>query len=216
MDQIELVVQPRSIVGKKVKQLRAQGVVPLILYGSKTEPINLQGPESDVQRAIMQAAGQLIRLQVENESSPRMVLARELQRDSLSGRFLHADLYEVDLTETLQVEVPLTLVGESIMVETGQATLLQVMNSLEIECLPFDLVQTVEVDISALAEIGDVIHVRDLIVPETIKVITHGDEMVVRLEMVMEEEEEEEEEEEGGVSVLDVEVIQRGRIEEEE
>jgi large subunit ribosomal protein L25 len=210
MDQIELVVQPRSIVGKKVKQLRAQGVVPLILYGSKTEPINLQGPESDVQRAIMQAAGQLIRLQVENESSPRMVLARELQRDSLSGRFLHADLYEVDLTETLQVEVPLTLVGESIMVETGQATLLQVMNSLEIECLPFDLVQTVEVDISALAEIGDVIHVRDLIVPETIKVITHGDEMVVRLEMVMEEEEE------GGVSVLDVEVIQRGRIEEEE
>jgi large subunit ribosomal protein L25 len=214
MDQIELVVQPRSIVGKKVKKLRANGVIPLVLYGRKTETINLQGPELDVQRAIRQAAGQLITLQVEGESGPRMVLARELQRDTLSGRFLHADLYEVDLTETLQVEVPVTLVGESNMVETGQATLLQVMNSLEIECLPSDLLQVVEVDVSGLAEIGEAIYVRDLTLPDTIEVITPGDEMIVRLAAIIEEEEEEEEEVD--VSVLDVEVIPRGREEEEQ
>ena len=121
------------------------------------------------------------------------------------------------MTETVQVEVSLVLVGEAPPVVTGELLLNQVLNAVEIECLPGDIVQSIEVDISGLLTLADSVHVRDLTVPDTITVLTGGDEMVVRLNAIVEEEEEEEEEDLLGVpSAEDVEVIQRGADEEEE
>lgn len=216
MDQVELVVQPRSVSGKHVKQLRAQGIIPLVIYGHKTETMNLQVVEYDARRAIAQAGGQLIALRVAGEEQPRMTLAREQQRDVLTGKLLHVDLYEVDMSETVQVEVPLALVGEAQLVENGQAILSHMLTSVEVECLPGDIVQSIEVDISLLVGFDDAVHVRDLVVPDTIRVLTDGDEMIARLEPVAEEEEEEEAELLAAPSAEDVEVIHRGRVEEED
>jgi large subunit ribosomal protein L25 len=217
MDQIELTVQHRSITGKQVKKLRVEGLMPLIVYGRRVEPVNLQASELEVKRAISQAGGQLIALSLEDEGTPRMVLARDIQRDSISGTLLHADLYEVDMSETVQVAVPLALVGEPPLVNTGEAVLVPILNSVEIECLPSDIVQSFQVDVSGLVNMDDAIYVRDLEVPETIEMLTSEDEMIARLQYVVEEEEEEEEEEfEFAPSVDDVEVIQRGAEEEEE
>ena len=217
MDQIELTAQHRSITGKQVKKLRAEGLIPLIVYGRKVEPLNVQAVELDVKRAITEAGGQLIELRLEEEGTPRMVLARDIQRDSISGALLHADLYEVDMSETVQVEVPLVLVGEPHLVDIGEAVLVPILNSVEIECLPSDIVQSFHVDASSLVNMDDAIYVRDLVVPEGIELLTSQDEMIARLQYVAEEEEEEEEEEfVFAPSVEDVEVIQRGAGEEEQ
>ena len=217
MDQIELVAQPRSVTGKKVRTLRAEGIIPLVVYG-RTDPVNVQASEFDTRRAVEQAGGQLIALQIEGEDQTRSVLARELQRDAISGLLLHADLYEVDVTERIQVEVPLVMVGEPKLVDSGEAVLLNMLTSVEIECLPTEIVQSFQVDVSGLADMDDAVYVRDLIVPEGIEMVTSGDEMIARMQPVLEEEEEEEEEE--GLFVMpeaaEVEVISRGREEEEE
>ncbi len=214
MDQIELEVRPRSVVGKRVKFLRREGVVPCVVYG-RADPMNIQGPELDVARAIVRAGGQLITLRVEGEDEGRMVLARELQRDVISGQLLHADFLEVDITERIQVSVSLVLRGEPSLVEANEAVLLQALNEVEIECLPTDILQSIEVDVSGLADFDDVVHVRDLRLPDTIEVLTPGDEMIARLEPIEEEEEEEEEALFEVAGPGEVEVIGRGAEEEE-
>lgn len=214
MDQIVMEAQPRSVTGKKVKTLRRQGLVPLVVYG-RTEPRNIQAVEFDTQRAIAHAGGQLIALNVEGADAPLAVLAREVQRDAISGKLIHADLYEVDITEKIQVEVSLTLSGEAPLVETGEAMLLQVMNAVEIECLPTEIMQSIDVDVSALVSFDDVIRVSDLSVPEGIEVLTAADELIVRLQGIQEEEEEEVEEVFAEVDAGEVEVIQRARDEDE-
>ena len=214
MDQIVMEAQPRSVTGKKVKTLRRQGLVPLVVYG-RTEPRNIQAVEFDTQRAIAHAGGQLIALNVEGAAAPLVVLAREVQRDAISGKLIHADLYEVDITEKIQVEVSLTLSGEAPLVETGEAMLLQVMNAVEIECLPTEIMQSIDVDVSALVSFDDVIRVSDLSVPEGIEVLTAADELIVRLQGIQEEEEEEVEEVFAEVDAGEVEVIQRARDEDE-
>jgi len=214
MAQTELGVQARSVTGKQVKRLRRQGQVPLIVYGYKTQPINLQALEFGTRRALAKAGGQLMSLHIEGEDQPRMTLAREVQRDSITGKLIHVDFYEVDITERIEVEVPLTLVGEPRLVDTGQAVLVHVLNSVDIECLPTDIMQTIEVDVTRLVTLDDEIHVRDLVVPENVEMLTNRDELVAKLEPV--EEEEVEEEAVAAPSVEDVEVIQRGKLEEEE
>jgi large subunit ribosomal protein L25 len=216
MDQIELEVQPRSVVGKKVKILRREGLVPGVVYG-RTDAMNVQVPELDAARAIGQAGGQLITLKVVGEDEGRMVLAREVQRDVISGHLLHADFFEVDITERIEVSVPLVLVGEPALVEANEAVLLQALNEVEIECLPTDIMQSIEVDVSGLEDFADAVHVRDLQLPPTIELLTPGDEMIARLEPI--EEEEEVEEEEALFEVVqpgEVEVIGRRAEEEEE
>ncbi|MBN1639912.1 MAG: 50S ribosomal protein L25 [Anaerolineae bacterium] len=215
MDQNELTVQPRTVIGKGVKVLRREGIVPLVVYG-RSAPVSAQAPELDVARAIAQAGGQLITLTVAGESTPRMVLARELQRDVLTGRLLHADLYEVDITERIQVTVSLALVGEPALIESNEAVLLQVLNEVEIECLPTEIMQSIEVQISGLVDFGDAVYVRDIVLPDGIDMVTQGDEMVARLDTIEEEEEEEVEEELfAPVEPGEVEVIGRERDEEE-
>jgi large subunit ribosomal protein L25 len=212
MDQIELEVQPRSVVGKKVKVLRREGLLPCVVYG-RTDAKNIQAPELDAARAIGQASGQLITLKVDGEDEGRMVLAREV----ISGQLLHADFLEVDITERIEVSVPLLLVGEPSLVEANEAVLLQALNEVEIECLPTDILQSIEVDVSGLEDFSDAIYVRDLQLPTTVELLTPGDEMVARLDTI--EEEEEEEEEEALFEVVEpgeVEVIGRGAEEEEE
>jgi large subunit ribosomal protein L25 len=213
-ERVGITTSPRVLTGKKVKALRAQGLVPLVVYGRKTTPINLQGTGFDLQRAIARAGGQLIELNVEGQKGSRMVLAREIQRDVLTGNLIHVDFYEVDMAEKVRVEVQLNFVGEPVLVSTNQATLLQTLSSVEVECLPSDILQSIDVDLTKLVEMDDSLLVGDLAVPDTVEVLQPADEMVVKLNPIVEEEEEEEEE--AFIEVGEVEVIGRGVTEEED
>lgn len=213
MEQVEVMASPRTAMKKQVRALRKQGLVPLVVYGNKIAPVNLETGEFDLRRAIMRAGGQLIALKVKGEDRSRMVLVHEVQRDEIADRLLHVDFYEVNMAEKVHVDVQLELVGESRLVRSGQANLLHVLNEVEIECLPADIVQSIPVDLSRLAELDDSLYVRDLPVPETVKILTPGDELVAKLQPIVEVVEEEEEA--PAVEPGEVEVISRGKAEEE-
>ena len=109
--------QSREIVGKKVSQLRRQGIIPVTVYGPKAQPVNLQVPYRPLQIALMKAGGtNLIEINVGGKATS--VLAREVQRDILRNDIMHVDFFAVDMTAKIRIDVPLHFVGDSSAVAT--------------------------------------------------------------------------------------------------
>ena len=209
MERIELKVEKRTILGKKVKRLRRQGLIPAIIYGHKTEPIPVQIEERELTRVLAQAGpNRLITLRLDGR--PRLALAREIQRDVITDKLLHVDFYTVVMTEKLSAEVPLILVGESPAVERREGVLQHGIDTVEVECLPGDLIHSIEVDLSELKELGQAIYVKDLKVPPSVEILTDGEEMVVKVVPIVEEVEEEE----VAVAPGEVEVVTKRKEEE--
>ncbi|RLC67449.1 MAG: 50S ribosomal protein L25 [Chloroflexi bacterium] len=209
MERIELKVEKRTLLGKKVKRLRRQGLIPAIIYGHETEPIPVQIEERELTRVLAQAGpNRLITLRLDGR--PRLALAREIQRDVITDKLLHVDFYTVVMTEKLSAEVPLVLVGESPAVERREGVLQHGIDTVEVECLPGDLIHSIEVDLSELKELGQAIYVKDLKVPPSVEILTDGEEMVVKVVPIVEEVEEEE----VAVAPGEVEVVTKRKEEE--
>ena len=206
MEQIELRVQKRSLVGKKTKRLRRSGLIPAILYGPRTEPISLQVKERDLRLALNRAGtNHLIALTLDEADEPRMTLAREVQRDVVTRSLLHVDFYEVVMTEKITADIPVTLVGESPIVARNAGLLVRGIDSVQVQCLPSHLLESIVVDISVLEEMEQAVLVEDLEVDEFIEILTNPEEVLVkvlplRLEELVEEE----------VEAAEVEVIGAG------
>jgi large subunit ribosomal protein L25 len=161
--QVELAVTPRSILGKQVKRLRRQGITPANIYGHGVLSQAVQVPTPDLARTIRVAGrNTMLQLHVEGEKKSRPVFVHHVQRDPITDEFLHVDFYQVSLKEKIRLEVPLVIVGEAPAVGVYHGILLQSVSAITVEGLPTDLPPHIEVDISGLAEIDDVIHVKDL------------------------------------------------------
>jgi large subunit ribosomal protein L25 len=182
MDEIVLNAELRTATGKAVKHLRTEGLVPAVMYGHFTEPVNLQ-VDARLMSQVLGEAGtnRLITLSVQGVKDDRRVLLRELQRDAITHALLHVDFYEVVMTEKITAEVPVVLVGASAIVEEGEGILFQGVDSIEIECLPGDLPANIEIDLTPLAEIDDGVQVGDLDLGAAIKVLSDPEETVVRI-----------------------------------
>ncbi len=217
MEQTELTAQRRTITGKKVKRLRQQGIIPAVLYGPGVESIPIQVEERALNRAMRRAGQRLINLRIEGDPQPHRVLAREVQRDVITGRVLHVDFLEVSLTQKLTTRVPVVLVGEPDPVHRGLAVLLQGVDEVEISCLPEDLISSIEVDVSDL-KLDQVIQVKDLRVPAGVEILTEPEEMVAQLSLLRVAKAQLAEEEAIGeeVSPDEVEVIAKGKTAAEE
>ena len=214
MEAILLDAELRSIAGKAVKHLRREGYVPAVVYGHFTEPLSLQVGERALHQALRVAGtNRLITLQVAGQESPRMVLVRELQRDALSHAMLHVDFYEVVMTEEITAEVPIVLIGESKLVKGGGGLLFQGLDAIEVECLPGDLPEEIQVDVSGLVEVEQTVSVRELKLGEAVKVLTELDEVVVK---ILPPEEEEVEEAPAPAEPAEVEVVSKKVKAEEE
>lgn len=210
-EQVELMAKERTVLGKRVKQLRQQGWVPGVLYGHNFDSVSLQFETKGLRRTLSQVgASQLIGIKVEGSEGPEMALVRDVQRDFIRGDLLHVDFYRVDMAERLTTEIPLVIIGASPVAERNEGILLYGVSTLEIECLPGDLVDGIEVDLTELAEVDQAIYVRDLAVPAGIDLFTNLDEMVARVMPLQAEEAFEEmleEMEEGILGVEEIEVI---------
>ena len=214
MEQIELRAEKRTIIGKRVKGLRREGIIPALLYGPKTEPVSIQCDERELQHVLARAGGtNLISLRIGDAGKPKMILVSEVQRDSITNELYHVDFYQVVMTETVTAEVNIVLTGQPPAVQQKEFMLLQGTDSVEIECLPGDLIHSIEVDLSTLVEIDDAIYVKDLQVPENITILTDGNELVAKVQRLRVAEEEEEVEVE--VAPEEVEVIAKGKEVEE-
>ncbi len=209
-----LEASPREIVGKKVKQLRRQGMVPAVVYGRESEPINLTVDHKALRSVLAHAGGtQLIALQVGSQSIP--ALAREVQRDPIAGNILHVDFYRVAMDRLIRAEVPVVVVGESPVVASREGILIHLTNSVEVEALPADLPPSIQVEASTLTAVGQHILVSDLPVPAGVRIVTDPGELILKIDQPMTAEVEEALFVEP-ISADAVEVIRERRAEEEE
>jgi len=169
-----IVAEERIGTGKGAnRKLRATGRIPAVVYGRGKPARQLTldpSPLAKMLRASHSGINTLIDLKVGPQET--VVLVREIQRDPVSGRWIHADLFEVDLQKTIEVRVPLHIVGKPKGVENG-GILDHPLREVEIECLPRAIPDSVEVDVSDL-DVGDSIHVRDLALPEGATMLSDG------------------------------------------
>lgn len=194
MERIELRAETRTARGKKVKNLRAANLVPAVVYGPDMDSHSIQIGERALYRVLQEAESTaLIYLFVDDASEPRVVLAREIQRDILTGRTMHVDFYEVRLTETVRTMPRLEFVGEAPAVKSGMGVLITAMTSIEVECLPTELISSIEVDVSVLETLDDTIFVSDLPVPDSVTIIADPGDVVASVVATRVEEIEEEE-----------------------
>jgi large subunit ribosomal protein L25 len=190
MEQIELKAEPREISGKHVKQLRAVGYVPAVLYGSKIKSTPIQIASKPLHKALAQASGNtFISLQV-GDKKPVLVLAREVQRDVLRHHIVHADFYQVVMTEKITVEVPLAFVGDAPATKDG-GILVHGLDAIEIQCLPADVPPSIEIDLSPLTDFHSRISVADLHLPPALTILSEPESLVAHIEAPRKAEEEE-------------------------
>ena len=182
MDEIELEVTNREILGKKVRFLRRQGITPLHLFGHGIDSESLQCETVDIQRVLAEA-GQtgLISLKIGKARKRRNVIVREVQREPRTGETLHVDLYEVKMAEQIRMDVPIILIGEAPVLKSKENTLVQELNSLAIECLPASIPNSVELDITSITEPDQVLRVKDIELDEEITVLSDSEQVVSRI-----------------------------------
>lgn len=182
MAMIELRAQSRTIRGKRVKQLRAEGWIPAALFGAKIQPQAIKVEEAALSKTLKQAGSTtLMNLFLDEEPSPRVVLVRDVQRDVLTGRLKHVDFYQVQLDQKIRTMMALEIVGESPLVRSGSAVLVPILSHVEVECLPADLVHAIPVDVSGLQHMDDSITVGDLPLPPGVTILTDPEDTVVSL-----------------------------------
>jgi len=172
-----LVVETREGTGKGVaRKLRAAGRIPAILYGQGKDSVALAIDPRALEKVLKAGgANTLLDLTVQGRGDlgTPVALVKELQRDPLRGAILHADLYQVDLTKTVEVEVPIHLVGKPKGLDFG-GLLEHTLREVKVECLPRSIPERIDLDVSAL-EIGDVLHVRDLPLPTGVTLVSDPD-----------------------------------------
>lgn len=175
-------VEPREVLGKKVKKLRRDGVLPANLYGRGMDSVALQMP---LQRArqMLYAHGTntLINVKVAGEKEPRPVIVRDIKRHPVSGNVLHVDFYQVDLSRTLKAFVPITLIDDAPAVAVHGGILLQGIDSVQLEALPSDMPDHLEISVAGLEEIDDQVTVAALVVGAGVTILSDEGQMVARV-----------------------------------
>jgi large subunit ribosomal protein L25 len=183
-----LTAKSRKILGRKVKKLRKEGLLPANLYGKKIKSQALELSEADFLKIYKQEGETgLIDLKIDSQVHP--VLVHNLQIHPVTDEPLHVDFREVSLTEKTTVEVPIEIRGEAPAVEQKRGILIQPLNEVEVEALPADLPDEILVDVSKLTEVGQAITVADLVYDkEKVKALADNSEIVVKINPLEEEE----------------------------
>lgn len=172
METLEIRVDARDNKHKRdAKRLLREGKIPGVLYGPKTQAVPLSLDKREFSSRVADLEGShLVRLKSESSAlSDKVALVKEMQYHPISGDVIHTDLYEVDLTAKITVNVPLHFVGKAEGVVRG-GILQPIVREIEVECLPLDIPAFFEVDVSRL-DIGDSVHVEELTIPEGVTAV---------------------------------------------
>ncbi|MBN1263397.1 MAG: 50S ribosomal protein L25 [Candidatus Pacebacteria bacterium] len=184
MAKVKLVVEKREIFGRKVKKLREQGILPANIYGKK---VKSQAVQLEVRQfmPVYREVGEtgIVDLSLAKEKNSRPVLIHNVQFDPVTDQAIHADFHQVNLSEKVKAEIPIELIGESPAAEQKSGILVRLLDELEVEALPTDLPEKIEVDTTVLAEVGDMIKVEDLSLDkDKIRVLTDSVRLIVKIE----------------------------------
>ncbi len=178
MEKYVLEAKKREIIGKQVKALRREGLLPAVIYGSDIEPMPLTLNTNEVRQILsVTGANTLITIKIGKEE--HLALVRDLQREVITRNLLHIDFQAVSMEETISTTVPVLVVGESPAVKELNALLVTSMDFLQIEAKAKDLPDTITVDVSELVQIGDNIQVKDLIISGDVNILDDSELTVV-------------------------------------
>ncbi len=167
--QVKLSARPRAESGRNaVKQVRARGGVPAVIYGGKSNPSNLEISRKELDKVLAHAVGENILVELEitegGKTTNRLSLIQEIQHHPVRRDVTHVDFHEVSMTEEIEADVVLEPVGEPVGVKTFGGLLQQNMRALSISCLPQNLPEIISVDVSNL-NLGESLHIRDIKLP---------------------------------------------------
>jgi large subunit ribosomal protein L25 len=177
MEKVVINATKRDVVGKQVKALRRAGKLPAVIYGRHTEPIIINLDAHSASQALGKlTSSSLVTINVDGKEYPTLV--REKQRDYIKNRLLHVDFMAVSLDEKIRTYVVVNFIGVSLAVKDYNAVLVKNLEQLEVECLPTDLPERIDVDISVLNRPGEGIRVRDVKVTDNIRILNDEDTMV--------------------------------------
>lgn len=181
IERLALAVSPRAGRGKSVtRKIRAQGQVPGVVYGSGVEPTPVTIDALALAKVLRGGANALIDLSGEKSIEGKPVLVKEIQRDPLSRRVVHCDLYAVNLKARIDLEIPLHFVGTPRGVALDGGVLEPLLRTLELSCMPLAIPESIDVDVTNLG-IGDAIHVRDVTLPGDVVCKTDLDMTVIHV-----------------------------------
>jgi large subunit ribosomal protein L25 len=188
MNFVELKANLREEKGKELnKKLRNSGLVPGVVYRKGEAAVSLKIDSKSLSKVLHTDAGEnvIIKLFVEGDKKKkeRIVVIKELQKDPVKDTLVHLDLNEISLTETLKVKVPLMAKGEAAGVKQEGGVLQHVMWEVEVECLPTNIPDKIEVDITNL-KIGDTLSIKNITPPEGVKILGDSESIVFSVEHV--------------------------------
>lgn len=187
MQPLTLNVKKREIVGKKVKKLRKEDILPGNIYGKDIKSENLSVLLKDFS-PIYRKAGEtgLIELKIDGKSHHTLI--SNVQINPVTRAPIHVEFHAVKLTEKIKTKVPVELIGESPAVQNGTGVLLHTLNEIEVEALPTNLPDKIEVDVSVLSNIDDQVTVEKLTLGKEIEILTSKDEIIVKVAPAVSEE----------------------------
>jgi len=176
----KLQAEKRDETGKGVaRRLRADGRVPGVLYGQGVEPVALSVDAREMFHILHGAAGANALVDLVVDGSEHLVLAREIQRDYIHNSLIHIDFLAVSRTQTITVNVPVVETGEAAGVKEG-GVVEHHLREIAVECFPQDVPDQIEIDITEI-ELGDMIHVSDLVAPEGVTILTNPEDAVLSI-----------------------------------
>lgn len=190
MEETKLIAKKRDLEGSaNARRIRREGMLPGVVYGGEKEPASILLNTHDFEQLFHHHASEsmLIEIDIEGEGSVA-VLVKDVQHHPVTSDLIHVDLQRVDANKTLTVDVQVELVGEAKGVKLG-GTLEHVMHAISVECLPADLVEAIEIDVTDL-DIGDVMQVSDLELGDKVKLLVDADSIIATVSAPKAEEEE--------------------------
>lgn len=178
---LELDIAPRSAVGKANKHLRKAGIIPANIYGHKEAPLAVQVEELAFERLRREHGTRNVLSLRQPDGPVQTALIGHVQRDARSGAILHIDFKRVSLRERVEVKIPLHFVGEAPGVKMQGGVLLPLLETLTVDCLASDLIESIKVDISSLTDIDSTLRAGDIKLPDNYKLVTDPGEPVIKV-----------------------------------
>ena len=170
----------RQPLGKRSRRLLREGKLPAVVYGHDTAATPITLDKLEFQKVFVKSGRtHLVDLAIDGQTEK--VLVREIQTHPRRLGPIHVDFYKVNLQEKIEVDVPVHVTGESAPVKQGDGDILQPLHSVKVECLPSDIPEAFEVDITPLDEIEMELRVKDLTVPKGVTVLEDPEELVVKI-----------------------------------
>ena len=174
-DKINLTLDERELQGKKVRKLREQGIVPAVVYGHGTDPVNVQAAYNVVEKVVREA-GRHTPVHLTIGSKKKIAMIKDVEKSPATAMIQHVSFHAVKQNEPVTADIPIRLVGEGESeAEKAGLIVLQALDKVEVRALPLNLPEALEVSVAGLQEVGDHVTLGDITLPEGVELVEHTD-----------------------------------------